>query len=257
MIVETVSSAEAAARPHSSHSLNTFDDRYALRHPLQIALCLRGMLTHRDFLIVEFDGRQIVTQVLFVDSRRAMFIFDCGGMPNANAALAAADKLVFRGQPGGIRTEFETGRAARTMFEDRPAFEVAFPAQLHYVQRREYYRVETPIAEPFLAIGRDATGEAFSLALQDMSLGGVALRTSDPRFAELGRGVIWRDVALQMGMHGEIGVDLEIVAPRQASAPNGEKHTVLGCRFIELSGIGERMVQRAITQLEMRSLGNR
>jgi flagellar brake protein len=251
MIVESVKTVESVARASG------IDDRYALRHPLQIALCLRGMVTHRDFLTVEFDGRQIVTQVLFVDSRNALFVFDCGSTQTGNAALAEAERLMFRGQPGGIRTEFATVRPSRTTFDGRPAFEVAFPALLHYVQRREFYRVETPFADPFVAEGIDAAGDAFSIELQDMSLGGIALRTSEPRFAELTRGTVWKDVSLRMGGHGEVTVDLEIVAPRKATTPSGEVRTVLGCRFIELRGNAERLLQRAITQLEMRNLASR
>jgi flagellar brake protein len=230
------------------------DDRYALRHPLQMALCLRGFVSRGDFLTVQFDGGQIVTQVLDVDSRRACFIFDCGGERCNNAPLAEAACLVFRSQPSGIRTEFVTARATATLFDGRPAFEAAFPDKLHYVQRREYYRVDTPIAEPFVASGNDVNGDAFGIDLQDVSLGGVALRTADTRFIGMTRGTIWQDVTLTMGAFGTVTVDLEIVAPRQSTLPNGETRTVLGCRFIELGGGAERALQRVIAQLESRKL---
>jgi flagellar brake protein len=230
------------------------DDRYALRHPLQVALCLRGLAARRDFLTVEFDDRQIVTQVLDVDSRRATFVFDLGSARAHNAVLATADHLVFRSQPSGIRTEFVTERALTTSFEGRPAFEAPFPSLLYYVQRREYYRVDTPLSDPFLATGNDEQGDAFRFELQDMSLGGVALCTTDPRFTEISRGGIWRDVTIDMRALGAVTVDLEVVAPRQTFTPTGERRTVIGCRFIELAGNAERALQRAITTLETRSL---
>ncbi|MDR5759527.1 flagellar brake protein [Caballeronia sp. LZ035] len=240
--------ADTAARP------SQIDARYALRHPLQMALCLRGLVARRDFLVAGFEGGQIVTQLLDVDSRRARFVFDYGGARSDNAALAAADSLTFRSHPGGIRTEFVTGRATPVSFEGRPAFEAAFPALLYFVQRREFHRVETPVGEPFVASGIDAEGEPFDLDLQDMSLGGIALRTSDPRFAALPRGTVWNDVTLQMGAFSLVTVHLEIVAPRQAITPSGEARTVLGCRFNDLSGRAERTLQRVITQLESRNL---
>jgi hypothetical protein len=33
--------------------------------------------------------------------------------------------------------------------------------------------------------------------------------------------------------------------------PTGERRTVLGCRFVDLKGNTERVLQRAITQLDM------
>lgn len=227
------------------------DDRYAQRLPPQIAQCMRRMLTRGDFLTVEFDGTQFVTQLLDVDSRGASFMFDFGSTPRDNRELVHADELTFRSQPSGIRTRFVTGRAFATTFEGRPAFEAQFPKLLHYVQRREYYRVDTPMFDAFIASGADGAGVAFQFKLQDLSLGGVALRTRDTRVESLAQGTIWKNVRLQLGGLGAVPVDLEIVAPRHVITPTGERRTVLGCRFVDLKGNTERVLQRAITQLEM------
>lgn len=226
------------------------DDRYAQRLPPQIAQCLRRMLTRGDFLTVEFDGMQFVTQLLDVDSRGARFVFDFGSTQRDNRELVHADELTFRSQPSGIRTRFVTGRAAATTFDGRPAFE-AQPELLHYVQRREYYRVDTPMFDAFIASGADGAGVSFQFELQDLSLGGVALRTRDTRFESLAQGTIWKNVRLQSGGLGAVPVDLEIVAPRQVVTPTGERRTVLGCRLVDLKGHTERVLQRAITRLEM------
>lgn len=228
------------------------DDRYAQRHSLQIALCLRGLLARGDFLTVEFDGTQFVTQLLDVDSQRAHFLFDSSSAQRENAALVDAGELTFRSQPSGVPTHFVTGAAVATTFEGRPAFEAPFPTLLHYVQRRDCYRVDTPIADPFVVNGRDAEGVAFRLELQDLSLGGVALRTRETRFESLAQGTVWAGVTLQVGGLGAVPVDLEIVAPRQVVTPTGEQRIVLGCRFIDLKGSAERVLQRAITLLETR-----
>ncbi|SAK96853.1 YcgR family protein [Caballeronia hypogeia] len=227
------------------------DDRYAQRFTAQIALCLRSILSRGDFLTVEFEGTQLVTQLLEVDSRSARFVFDLGGAPRDNRELIHADELMFRSQPSGIRTRFVTGRAVTTTFEGRPAFEAPFPDVLHYVQRREYYRVDAPMFDAFIASGADEAGASFQFELQDLSLGGVALRTRETRFESLEHGTLWKEVSLQVGKLGSVPVDLEVVAPRQVVTRTGERRTVLGCRFVELKGSAERVLQRAITQLEM------
>ncbi|SAL00715.1 flagellar brake protein [Caballeronia ptereochthonis] len=249
--------AEASLSIESVAKTNAWeiDDRYAQRHSLQIALCLRSLLARGDFLTVQFDGTQFVTQLLDVDSGRAHFLFDFGSTQRDNRALVHADSLTFRSQPSGIRTQFVTERAAATTFEGRPAFEAPFPTLLHYVQRRDFYRVDTPMFDPFVASGLDEEGVAFRLELQDLSVGGVALRTRDKRFESLAQGCVWNDVTLQLGGLGAVSVDLEIVAPRQMLTPTGERRIVLGCRFIDLKGNAERVLQRAITLLETRRQG--
>ncbi|MFL9858539.1 flagellar brake protein [Paraburkholderia madseniana] len=226
------------------------DSTFAQRHPLQIAVCLRKLMAGQDFVTVEFNGRQIVTQVLDVDSRNARFIFDAGSTQLDNSALPSARQLIFRSLPGGIRTEFTTLNADPIMFEARPAFEAAFPSLLYYVQRREFFRVQTPVLDPYIASGPYVDGGSFRLELQDLSLGGVALKTADARFGSLESGTVLRDVTLQLGSFGTLQLDLEIVAPRQLTTPKGDLRFVIGCKFVKTPGPVERILQRIVTQLE-------
>ncbi|WP_109483359.1 flagellar brake protein [Paraburkholderia sp. C35] len=250
MIAALPLSPDTANRDHTSIAL----ENYAQRHALQIAVCLRGLVTRQDFISVEFNGKQIVTQLLDVDSRHSTFIFDLGSVDTDNQALATAKELQFHGTPSGIRTEFTTGAATITTFEGRLAFEASFPAVLYYVQRREYFRVETPMLDPFTASGNQTGCDPFRLVLKDLSLGGVALRTTDSRFDDVEPGSILHDVTLRLGSFGTLQIDLEIVAPRKTMTASGELQTVLGCRFVDLPGTAERTLQRAITQLETKRL---
>jgi c-di-GMP-binding flagellar brake protein YcgR len=236
--------ADVAEQITDAHS------HFAQHHPLQIAVCLRKLMSGQDFVTVEFNGRQIVTQVLDVDSRKARFIFDAGSVEADNYALASARQLIFRSLPGGIRTEFMTLNANPVTFEGRPAFEAAFPTLLYYVQRREFFRVQTPVLEPYAASGRYENGDSFRLELQDLSLGGVALKTADTRFGSLESGIVLRDVALQLGGFGTLQLDLEIVATRQLTTAKGDLRFVIGCKFVRVAGPAERILQRVVTQLE-------
>ncbi|MFM0199140.1 flagellar brake protein [Paraburkholderia fungorum] len=228
------------------------DSRFALQHPLQIAVCLRKLMTGQDFMTMEFNGRQIVTQVLEVDSRAARFIFDAGSVEADNHALASARQLIFSSLPGGIRTEFTTLNADPIIFEGRPAFEASFPALLYYVQRREFFRVPTPVLDPYIASGVYEDSGSFRLELQDLSLGGVALKTADTRFGSLESGTVLRDVTLQLGSFGTLRLDLEIIAPRRLTTAKGDLRFVIGCKFVQMPGPAERTLQRVVTQLETR-----
>ncbi|SEF04271.1 c-di-GMP-binding flagellar brake protein YcgR, contains PilZNR and PilZ domains [Burkholderia sp. WP9] len=246
MIADLLQDAEVSDHAHD------IDSNFAQRHPLQIAVCLRNLAAGQDFVTVEFGGRQIVTQILDVDSRNARFIFDTGSVADDNTALPAARQLTFRSLPGGIRTEFTTVGATPVVFDGLPAFEAPFPSLLYYVQRREFFRVQTPVLDPYIASGRYADGDSFRLELQDLSLGGIALKTADERFGSLESGTVLRDVALQLGSFGTLRLDLEIVAPRQVSTAKGDRRFVIGCKFVATPGPAERTLQRVVTQLETR-----
>ncbi|MFM0739315.1 flagellar brake protein [Paraburkholderia xenovorans] len=244
MIADLLLDADAAT------STDHADADFAQRHPLQIAVCLRNLAAGQDFVTVEFDGRLIVTQVLDVDSRNARFVFDAGNVADDNHALPHARQLTFRSLPGGIRTEFTTLNATPIEFEGRAAFEAAFPALLYSVQRREFFRVQTPVLDPYIASGPYTDGGSFRLELQDLSLGGIALKTGDERFGSLETGTVLRDVTLQLGGFGTLRLDLEIVAPRHSITPKGDRRYVIGCKFVATPGLAERTLQRVVTQLE-------
>ncbi|MFP3701985.1 PilZ domain-containing protein, partial [Burkholderia sp. SIMBA_013] len=76
---------------------------------------------------------------------------------------------------------------------------------LFYVQRREYFRVDTPVLEPCLCRGAlPADGLRFQFEVHDLSLGGIGLRTTDPRAAEFEMGLTIRDVELDLRSHGTL-----------------------------------------------------
>jgi len=223
---------------------------YRQQHPLQIAMCLRALMGRHERLNIAFENRQMFVEVLEVDSRHATFTFSFGNVDADNAAMVEADQLSFSSLPGAIETRFVTYGAKRVYFNNRPAFEASFPSTLIHVQRRQHFRVHTPIMDPFVAVGTNAHGAHFRFELQDMSLGGVAVRTHDSRYANIATGTILHDVELQLGHFGSVKLDLEVMAPREAKNAKGDALYVIGCRFVERNGVADRLLQRVIMHLE-------
>ena len=103
---------------------------------------------------------QLVTRILAVNGRERTFVFDWGALPEQNAGVLAAPECHFHASPDGVRVEFKTATPRRTEFEGRPAFESDFPEVLYYMQRREYFRVDTPVLEPCICRGDLPSGGA-------------------------------------------------------------------------------------------------
>jgi flagellar brake protein len=225
---------------------------YGRRDPRQIALYLRNLADRGDFVTIEYGGKQLATQLLDVDLPGATFVFDRSSNEAENQALLNAGKLVFRGAPDGVRIEFKTGAPVETSFEGRPAFKLGFPEILYCVQRREYFRVETPILEPYFASGKYPGGNSFRYEIHDLSLGGLALRTLDQRIAETEIGCVLEDVKLNFGKFGLFSIDLQLVSPRSTITTKGDRRYIVGFKFVDLPGSGERTLQRLITHLDVK-----
>jgi c-di-GMP-binding flagellar brake protein YcgR len=225
---------------------------FGRHNPLEIGVQLRNLVNRGDFLTVQYKGGQLVTRILEVDVTERRFVFDWGALADQNRGMLAAPECLFRASPEGVRVEFATGTPREMVFEGMPAFEAAFPEVLYYVQRREYFRVDAPILDPYVCAGRLPNGESFRFELHDLSLGGLGLRTTDERVAELSMGSTLPDVELQLNKHGTLSLDLQLVSYRASSLPNGARRFHLGFCFVSLPGSAENTLQRVITQLEMK-----
>lgn len=225
---------------------------YGRRNPLEVGVQLRNLVNRGDFLTLQYRGGQLVTRILDVNLRGRAFVFDWGGLDGQNAGVLEAAQCHFRASPDGVRVQFETGKPRRVEFEGRPAFEAPFPEVLYYMQRREYFRVDTPVLDPCVCRGTLPDGENFLFEVHDISLGGVGLRTSDTRASAFELGLDLFDVGLDLRGHGALRVDLSLVVVRFIDLPNGERRYHLGFRFRSLPGATENSLQRYITQLEMK-----
>jgi len=225
---------------------------YGRRNPLEIGVSLRNLVNRGDFLNAEYGAGQIVTRLLDVDTAANTFVFDWGSMPEHNRAVLATDNLQFHAVPNGVRVEFATGTPREVLFEGRPAFEADFPPVLFYMQRREYFRVEAPVLDPFICSGVLPNGERFRFEVNDLSLGGVALRTMDERVALIEIGAVLPAVELHFSNPGKITLDLKLTSNRETLNSKGDRRFTLGFKFLSLPGSAENTLQRLITQLELK-----
>ncbi|CAN0623984.1 Flagellar brake protein YcgR 1 [Burkholderia multivorans] len=235
-----------------SHEGELPGPEFGRRNPLEIGVQLRNLVNRGDFLTVQYQGGQFVTRLLDVDVRARTFSFDWGGVAEQNKGILAAQRCVFSATPEGVRVEFTTGAPRETRYEGRPAFETAFPEVLYFFQRREYFRVDTPIIEPYLCRGKLPDGSGILFEVHNLSLGGVGLRTADERVEALEMGTLFPGMEFELNGHGKLSLDLQLVAHRSAQVPNGTRRYQLGFRFMSLPGSAENTLQRVITQLEMK-----
>jgi c-di-GMP-binding flagellar brake protein YcgR len=225
---------------------------FGLRNPLEIVIALRDLAIRQDFLTVESGSQQIVTRLLHVDTKSKTLIFDYGAIGRENRAVLAAHKLLFCASPNGVKVEFTTGMPREISYDGNAAFEVELPQVLFRMQRREYFRVETPMLDPYFCSGALPEGQPFRLEMHDLSLGGVALRTPDECIANLEIGVTLKDVVLHLWNQGTVTLDLQLVSSRFATVPKGGKLFILGFRFLSLPAHAEKMLQQLIAQLEIK-----
>ena len=159
---------------------------YARRNPLEIGVQLRNLVNRGDFLTVQYPGGQLVTRLLEVDVGARTFTFDWGALAEQNASILGASHCTPRPRRRACASN-SPRHAARDALRGLPAFVADFPDVLMCIQRREYFRVDAPIVDPFLCRGKLPDGESFLFEVHNLSLGGGAAHGRRARRGARGR----------------------------------------------------------------------
>lgn len=228
-------------------------DDYRLTHPKEIYAELRQLATRADFVSISFgqNGLRIVSRLLYACPEEEQVYYDLASTPFENTALLASREQLFSATPNGVHVQFVCADVTQRMFDGAPAFCCPYPAAVYRMQRRENFRIETPVARPFMCHAMLPDGSRFSFELADISVTGVRLRSAEPRLEMLKPGTLFSDAVIDCQNLGSIATDLRVAFVRNMRT---ETHPLyqIGCRFDNLQPRRENELQRMITTLELR-----
>ncbi|AXK39156.1 flagellar brake protein [Crenobacter cavernae] len=239
-----------ASRPDAAGNLDLA--RYTLTARVEIAHHLRA-IAQAGPMVTVFSNRGrtfILTRFLEVDAKAGVLIFDWGSNPDTNRQMLESERNVFVCSPDGVKTQFVTGAAREVEYEGRQAFEADLPEQVVKLQRREYFRIQTPVINPLVCLIDDFPEGPIELPLYDISLGGIALwlpTASAPGF-ELGQR--YERCRIELPGIGSLNVALEVRHHLTVQQRNGNEAKRVGCYFLNLRPAMENLVQRYVAQLE-------
>lgn len=226
-------------------------DHYMLYSRGEIVAVLRRVAEERTLVTVYTggDGEFAVSTVLQVDPDFDEVDMDMPVHPEAQARVLAAAELVFVIFFENVKIQFRAQIAKATRYEDRPAFRVRLPTQLLRLQRREFFRVRTPIVARPTCLVPQAEGDTKyeSLQLMNISVGGLAVMNYPSNF-ELPLGKVVRNCYLDLPGIGPIQVGFRVVNLYEAD-PQGDARR-FGCQFVDLTPQARMMVQRYVNRVE-------
>lgn len=228
------------------------DDRYAIRAPAEIAHVLRQVVQTRQLVTAFLDGSQdfALTSVLGVDAGEV--VLDRGPDQDADRRLLAASRIMFVTSHEQVKVKFAAASIRETRYEGYPAYRIPLPRWLVRVQRREHYRIATPISKPLICTiplpQRGAGVQAETIVL-DISGGGVALMDNHDALG-FQVGERYDDCRIGLPDAGTLVVSLEVRNAFDTPLKNGLSFRRCGLKFVDLKPSAENMVQRYIMHLE-------
>jgi len=228
-------------------------NQYLLHSPTEIAFVLRTAMQKGCMMTVFFDMGQSFFLTSLVAVSPQGLILDYGSDEEINQRAQKATRLVCTTSVDKVKVQFALSGLTLITHEGRPAFKSALPESLLRLQRREYFRVSTPIANPLkckVAIDTEEGEQILDFPLLDISAGGVGLMVSTEQAAYFSRGTQFKQCLLNLPDDGPIKMDLEVRNAFDVTTRSGNHYTRVGCEFVNLPGLLLTMIQRYITRLE-------
>lgn len=227
---------------------------YEVRSRREVAALLRQLFEKNTLirLMIRGEADSCMTSLLQVDPEKGTIVLDRSVSREQNERIVSSGKLRCETSLDRIRIFFTIENIVETRFDGGTALRANFPASLVRLQRREFYRMSTPVTNPvYVTIplpGEDDGGNAF-LPLADISCGGIALLDNKGLLGTT-IGQTFANCSIGLPDLGAITTSLQVRYALDVPMLNNKTNRRLGLQFVDMPGASLTAVQRYITRLE-------
>ena len=225
--------------------------KYLVASRQDIVQILRALSKQNEMVTAYFNRANdfFLTSIVGADAVSGMLIVDCGSDADTNRRVLAADKIIFVSHLDRIKIQFNTKSLMLISHQGRPAFRTPLPESLLKLQRREYYRLATPMREPPQCTIPNLAGVSSEASVVDISVGGVAI-SGLPQDMTIEKGLLLDQCRIVLPAEGSVVSTLEVCSLQQSTLRSGEQVLRAGCRFVDVPAQHQAKIQRYIIRID-------
>ncbi|KAF1047561.1 MAG: Flagellar brake protein YcgR [Herbaspirillum frisingense] len=231
------------------------DSPYRVHSRREIVSLLTSMMKKNQLLslLIKGGSESVITSILEIDEDDDTLIIDAAPSAMLNENIVASNRINFEALYNSIRITFAVDKASKVEYQNRPALKIDIPASLVRLQRREFFRIPTPIAKPLRCTFRvtqpDGSFITIITLLNNISAGGVGI-TDEKKILPATPGAIYEDCQLELDSNTLVSVKLQIRDCKEFKLTNGKTVNRFGCQFVDIPRAVLGAIQRFITKLE-------
>jgi c-di-GMP-binding flagellar brake protein YcgR len=240
-------------QPHYDFGLENWHD-FEVSSRREIIALLRSIGEKNQLIRMLIDGEAdvCVTSILDVDPNAGNLILDRSINRQQNERIVKANRIAFETSLDKIRILFASEDVRETSYQNAPALMIDLPSTLIRLQRREFYRMATPVSNPvrvIIPMPDELGGGTQMFPLADISCGGIAILDNK---AVLGDTIGHEYLLCRIDLPdiGMVTTTLQVRNALDITLLNNKTNRRLGCQFVDISRANLSMVQRYITKLE-------
>lgn len=234
------------------------DSRFLVQNALEIVRTFRGLINRNEMVSAFFNaGKELLlTSVLEIEPEAHAVLLDYGSNAVLNRRILESEKIIFVTSLDKVKVQWVSHRIESDTFEGKDAFRIAIPEQILRLQRREYYRLTTPLINPLKCKIPTSDGVTIEVALADISAGGIGVIIAQPLGVVFEVGTIFPGCRVELPGVGTAEFTLSIQSTWEVTMKNGSKSLRAGCQFVDMRPGMQALIQRYIIKLERERIAN-
>ena len=227
--------------------------QYLLRTKSEMFTVFRGLAEHVSQVTMIFnEGRDMVLTSLMSYGDDGL-VFEFGASAEMNRKALKADKLFCDCQLEKVKIQFILRGVDQVEIDGRPSFRAALPDSILRLQRRENYRLVTPITRPLNCklrfVAADGSSRLIEAHVADISGGGVCL-VGLPLNLALETDMELPGCEIELPEVGSLTATLRLRWLTETVTRSGARAQRAACEFVDLPGPMARLIQRYIIKTE-------
>jgi c-di-GMP-binding flagellar brake protein YcgR len=230
---------------------------FSIQNPKQIFIHLSLLLKNKCLLSARFGGNNesYITTLLDINEGNNSVVLDYGPKEDLNQRMLNAGKVTFETEYQGIKVSFIGTALKRTTYKSELAFTMSIPKSIYWMQRREYYRVKSPLSKHSYCQLIIADKKPVNLKLYDISLTGFAMLNVSKEVSDLLiPGTVFEQCKLILSEAGEATISFEVCAKYIINPDKLQKIQKIGCKFVKITRPVEETIQRYMHQIQRENL---
>lgn len=228
------------------------DDQYRITAAREIEFVLQNIVKSESRIALYFseENNFILTRLLGVDSTGLWL----EQRPTAaeNQRVLDSHKLIFVSSHAQVKVQFVSERATAATYQGQAAFFLKLPTSIYRLQRREYFRLITPVSNPLLCVipaTKTVERNPHEVTIMDISGGGVGLTCAELDTV-LVPGQTYENCKIDLLDVGEFTGTIEVKNLVLLTTSDGQTVRRAGCEFKNLDGSSTILLQRYVTTMQ-------
>lgn len=224
---------------------------FALHNRKEIVFVLEDLAKRRVAINLDAaEGVGLVTSVLGVSSEGNHVYMDISPDGRINEKIVDSRHVSFVTQ-AGVKVRWHSSHLHLVALQDGDAFSMLVPAVIERVQRREFFRLNTPQGSNALICRIPTATGIMEATIADISVGGIGISIRGEPHEMFSQGALLEGCSITLPAIGAVPTSLRVRGVwTSIKTRSGEQMSRVGLEFEGLSRGASNVIQRYIIQLE-------